>query len=85
MHNENLSQKKKKNSDSFLTTTIWLIISLRYVRFKIPQIQEVLKISLRAVEMAQWAKTLATKAGDLGVSPGSHVVEWENQLWQAVL
>lgn len=40
---------------------------------------------MRAVEMAQWTKALATKPHDLGLSPGSHVVEGESQLLQDIL
>lgn len=38
------------------------------------------KTNLRAVEMTQWVKGLATKHDDLGSVTGSHMVEGENQL-----
>jgi hypothetical protein len=35
--------------------------------------------------MAQWAKALATKLKDLGLTPRIHMVEGENQLLQVFL
>ena len=36
-------------------------------------------------EMAQWARPLGAKPGDLSSSPRSHIVEGENLLSQVVL
>lgn len=35
--------------------------------------------------MAQQVGVIATQPNDLGSVPGTHVVEGENQFWQAIL